>query len=259
MQPPSRRFMSGVAAALLAVASCAGGEGGSSATDARQNTSEDEPRGGRDGRDFPSSNSTPESPVQPSHTTAADDLSASTASGGDDGSTRLPICAEPEGYQCWSKDAVETWWGSAPFPENRGAASRATVYLVEPGIEPISAARATEGDSFVVVYLAEESVAARSIDQLLGSPSPIAQHTIVTDGGAFYAAPEDADESDGATRRWVQSDGRRMGLFETSDTMTLQWITEIPGGASEAVYSEVTFAPQHFSQEAAVEFALSIG
>lgn len=180
--------------------------------------------------------------AEPSGSAPTSRSSADGSPGSDRGdSEALPaFCsAATGGATCATTDDVVSFWGDRPLVDS---SMWNRTWVLEEGGE----ARARQGSSVVSVLF--ESDAPATFQEAFDLSSPVIQQTIVTDRGpdgrAFADIVEDADDSDGATKRWIDIGGRRMLHLATKELDQLQFVERFEGNA--AVYVEITLASGRF-------------
>lgn len=166
---------------------------------------------------------------------------AGSASSDAGGSEAFPaFCSTaPTEAACATTDEVVSYWGDRALMDstlwNR-------TWLLEQGRN----ARPGQGDSVVSVLF--EGKAPATFEKAFDRSHPVIQQTIVTDphpdGRRFADLPEDVDDSDGLTKRWIDVGGRRMLHLATKEIDQLQFTERIDGDS--AVYVEVTLASGRF-------------
>ena len=140
---------------------------------------------------------------------------------------------------CASTAEVLSFWGGRPLFDT-DVWNRTWV------LERARDDRAGQGGSVVSVLF--ESDPPATLEKAFDLSYPAIQQTIVTDpapdGRRFADRPQDLDDSDGLTKRWIELGGRRMLHFATREIDQLQFVEPLEGGLG--VYVEVTLASGRF-------------
>lgn len=157
------------------------------------------------------------------------------------GSEALPAFCLPAPAEatCATTDEVRSFWSDRPLFDtdvwNR-------TWVLEPGRDD----QADQGGSVVSVLFEDDRPA--TLEKAFDHSYPVIQQTIVADpapnGRRFADTPEDNDASDGATKRWIDVEGRRMLHFATSEIDQLQFVEPVEDGLG--VYVELTLASGRF-------------